>query len=437
MESDPADLLRNGVSPAQLDLIGRVTAAAAPLGFPIYIVGGFVRDLLLGRPGLDFDLVVQGDAIALARHLVSQYGGRLTIHAKFGTVKWHLREARIGRGEPSAGPRARVPDSLDLISARSEIYRHPAALPTVKLGTIRDDLCRRDFTINALALRLDGPRPGEPLPDELGGLKDLRAGLVRVLSEHSFVDDPTRMLRAVRYEKRYGFRISEETLALIPAARGLIERLSAQRIRHELDLILDEANAALMLARLDELDLLKPIHPLLHFDGSIRSRLEPAGAVQEDPALLAFAEASARDLRWLLWLMPLSGGEIAVLNERLHFTARLLGALLGSSRLWAELSTLADLKPSQWVARLDELPVPAIYAVSLAASRRGPAQALEQYLLEWRHIRPKTTGRDLKDLGIEAGSRYQAILRRLRTAWLDGEVTSETEEQGLLQKIIQ
>ena len=175
MENNLSELLQKTISSDQLDLIHRVADEASALGFSIYIVGGFVRDLLLGRPGLDFDLVVEGDAIELADSLVSKYGGKATIHQKFGTANWFVNKN----------------SSIDLISARSEIYSHPAALPTVKMGTISDDLHRRDFTINTLAIRLDGDHFGE-LHDGLGGLDDLQHGLVRVLHPRSFIDDPTR-----------------------------------------------------------------------------------------------------------------------------------------------------------------------------------------------------------------------------------------------------
>ncbi len=182
---------------------------------------------------------------------------KLRVHEKFGTAKWFINNHSF----------------VDFVSARSEIYRHPAALPTVKMGTISDDLHRRDFTINTLAIRLDRDHFGEVL-DEFAGTNDLQHGLVRVLHLHSFMDDPTRMYRAVRYEQRYDFKIAEETLALIPEARELIQKLSAQRIRHEIDLVLDEPNAASMLARLDELGLLKPIHPSLRWDKASRKRFE-------------------------------------------------------------------------------------------------------------------------------------------------------------------
>lgn len=413
MENNLSELLQKTISSDQLDLIPRVADEASTLGFPIYIVGGFVRDLLLGRPGLDFDLVVEGDAIKLADSLASKYGGKTTIHQKFGTANWFVNKN----------------SSIDLISARSEIYSHPAALPTVKRGTISDDLHRRDFTINTLAIRLDGDHFGE-LHNELGGLNDLQHGIVRVLHLHSFIDDPTRIYRAVRYEKRYDFNIARETSALIPEACHLIEKLSAQRIRHELDLILDEPNAASMLARLDELDLLRPIHSSLRWDKSVRVRLEVSAS---DLELL---DIDARDLRWLLWLMTLSNNEITSLNKRLHFSASLLISLLASSKLWSALPAFANLKPSQCVERLGKFPLQAIYAVLCAAPRGKSKQALEKYLMQWRHIKPKTTGNDLKKLGLEPGPRYQAVLKKLRNAWLDGEVKSIKEEKPLLEKIL-
>ncbi len=417
MDHKISDLLQKTISTDQLDLIRRVADEASALGFSIYIVGGFVRDLLLGHPSLDFDLVVEGDAIELANSLASKYRGKVTSHQKFRTAKW------------SAGH-----DSfIDLISARSEIYKHPAVLPTVMKGSIGDDLHRRDFTINTLALSLDKDHFGELL-DEFAGTNDLQHGLVRVLHQHSFMDDPTRMYRAVRYEQRYDFKIAEETQALIPAARKLIEKLSAQRIRHELDLILDERNAALMLARLDELDLLKPIHPSLRWEQTSQKRFESASDFP-----LGFSSSglsNIRDLRWLLWLMTLSNKEIVSLNKRLHFTAPLMESLLASSKLFVDLSAFSKFKPSQCVERFDKFPLQAIYAASVAARRGKPRQALEKYLMEWRHIKPKTTGNDLKKLGLEPSPKYRSILRKLRDAWLDGEVKNANEEKNLLKKIL-
>src|SRR6185503_4715700 len=184
---DFAEKLKDSLGENRLRLLQLVLDEATGRGLPLYIVGGSVRDLVLGRPLKDFDLTVEGDAIALARSLTAKNGGGVTAHTKFGTAKWFL-PADLKEQH----------NTLDLISARSETYKHPAALPSVAVGTIADDLRRRDFTINALAIRLDGDHFGE-LRDDLQGMDDLRKGIVRVLHPGSFIDDPTRMYRAVRY----------------------------------------------------------------------------------------------------------------------------------------------------------------------------------------------------------------------------------------------
>lgn len=398
-------------------LLQLVRAEATQAGLPLYIVGGAVRDLVLGRRLNDLDLIVAGDATRLAHSLVSRHGGRVTVHSKFGTAKWFLPK--------SLTPNPLTPDALDLISARSETYKHPAALPTVKSGSLSDDLRRRDFTINALALRLDGPHFGE-LRDDFHGMEDLQQGMIRVLHPGSFLDDPTRMYRAVRYAGRYEFRIAEDTLALIPAARSLVEKLSAQRIRHELDLIMDEPNAVSMLSRLDELDLLTVIHPALASFG--RSNL---ATMKSDDASL-----QNRTARWALWLMQLGSQEIESLHARLHFTAELFKILLSASRLNANRSALAGLKPSQVAELLDDYSIKAVEVVSCAVQDQEIKGILTKYLSEWRHVQPKTTGHDLKKRGIPPGPKYAEILRRLRSAWLDGEVRNEAEERRILDAIL-
>jgi tRNA nucleotidyltransferase (CCA-adding enzyme) len=385
------------------------------LRLPLYLVGGVVRDILLEKTVNDFDLVVEGDAIKLARSLASLHGGKMTAHSRFGTAKWFLPDGLISQTDPA----------LDFISARSEKYKHPAALPTVRLGSIEDDIRRRDFTINALAIRLDDPYFGE-LRDDLGGAEDLEKGLVRVLHPRSFLDDPTRMYRAVRYEKRYSFNIADDTLALIPEARPLVEKLSPQRIRHELDLILDEPNAVSILARLDELSLLSVIHPALSdFHKAHLANVKSNHPLRQD-----------RRARWLLWLMHLSEQDMQLLNKRLHFSADLLKILLSGSSLYANRTALNGLKPSQSVELLEGHALRAVEVLHKVLPDGEVREQLGKYLSEWRHVKSSTTGHDLKKLDIEPGPKYAEILRRLRAAWLDGEVKSEEEEKKMLQDLI-
>ena len=409
-----AQRLTNSLGENRLRLLQLVADEATQRGLPLYVVGGSVRDLVLDRPVNDFDLTVEGDAIALARALAKKYGGSVTVHTKFGTAKWFLPNDLQADH-----------DTLDLVSARSEIYKHPAALPTVKFGSIKDDLRRRDFTINAIALRLDGFHFGE-LRDDFHGLDDLQKEIVRVLHSRSFVDDPTRMYRAVRYEGRYGFKIAEDTLAFIPEARSFVEKLSPQRIRHELDLILDEPNAVSMLKRLDQLDLLTCIHPALaNFSQSKLATLK-----SNDPAL------QTRNSRWALWLMHLTDQDIEFINDRLHFMADLLKVLRSIALLEANLTALVGLKPSEVVGMLEGYSFKALEVVSAALPEGELKNTLLRYLSEWWHIKPKTTGHDLKKRGIPPGPKYTEILRRLRAAWLDGEVKTEEEEKKLLDTIL-
>lgn len=412
-----AERLQASLGEDRLRLLHLVAEEATQRGLPIYVVGGSVRDLALGLRINDFDLTVEGDAIALARALATKHGGGVTAHVKFGTAKWFLPKNLVPGVEPHG--------TLDLISARSEIYKYPAALPTVQFGTIEDDLRRRDFTVNGMAIRLDGAHFGE-LRDDLNGMEDLEKSFIRVLHSRSFIDDPTRMYRAVRYEVRYGFRIAEETLALIPEARAVVEKLSPQRIRHELDLILDEPNAVSMLKRLDELDLLTCIHPALgNFE---RSNLATA---KSDDAVL-----QNRNSRWLLWLMHLTDQEIEFINDRLHFTAELLKLLRSAALLETNLPALSGLKPSQVVELLEGYSIKVLEVFSIALHDEEQKNILDHYLSEWWGIKPRTTGHDLKKRGIPPGPKYNEILRRLRAAWLDGEVKTEEEEKKLLDSIL-
>jgi len=411
----------------QLALIRAVADEGASQHLPVYIVGGFVRDLLLDFHGQDLDMVVEGDAISLGGSLVAKFGGKLTSHARFGTARWYLDGSRF------ANPA--LPGFLDLISARQEFYEHPSALPTVEHGSIKLDLHRRDFTINTLALRLDGRHFGE-LHDYYGGLPDLKRRIVRVLHSLSFVDDPTRMLRAIRYEQRYGFEIESRTLQLMDEARPLIARLSGERIRHELDLILVEQKAVAMLARLEELGLLKAISEDLPWSEETFQRLGTCTGLTLPPAWdledSANSKRQAEALVYCLWFMDLPQAVIESLNARLAFSMSTFKAIQAAAHLNASLAGLIGGKPSQWVEMLDGIPLLAVYAVYLASGEK----ALELYATRWRFIHPHTDGDTLKARGLRPGPEFRSILRKLRSAWLDGQLASDTDEAAYLVELL-
>jgi tRNA nucleotidyltransferase (CCA-adding enzyme) len=429
-------LLERAVDPGHLALLHLVAEAAFKKGLPLYIIGGFVRDLFVGHPGLDFDLVVEGDAAAFARAIAREYGGKITIHPHFGTASWEPEVEKLALPNVDRSRLTGMPP-LDFVTARSETYSHPGALPTVKPGSLADDLCRRDFTINTLALRLDGQFFGQ-LIDQLGGLPDLKQGLVRALHAESYFDDPTRILRAVRYEKRYNFAILERDLRLIDGAKSHLSGLSGERLRHELDLILAEERSLQMLERLHTLEVLTSLHQLLGWDAQ-KARLFTAlqegepDSWQDVPDLLHQPRRVA--VSYLLWLGSLGSAQIEDLAFRLDFTASLREALLAYSSLYKDLPSLIDLKPSQVVARLDGTPLLVVCAASLAAD--PPVRhVLESYLSHWRHVKPQTTGDDLVRRGLPPGPAYKLILGRLREAHLDGKIKTGEEEKTLLETLI-
>ncbi|HEX7974505.1 MAG TPA: hypothetical protein VF498_08870, partial [Anaerolineales bacterium] len=333
-----------------------------------------------------------------------------------------------------------LPSSIDLITARTEFYTYPTALPTVERGSIKLDLHRRDFTFNTLALRLDGHHYGE-LHDYWGGLNDLRHGLVRVLHSLSFVDDPTRMLRAVRFEQRFNFRIEERTLELLKEAISLIDRVSGDRIRHELNNVLSEERASQILARLDELGLLAAIHPDLEWDGWLQSRLEALPAKQPD-ADWQLPDGGKniglkRDLAYALWLLRLTPEQARAVSRRLKLPAELTKTILSAIELWGDLpSALEEASPSTAVARLEGVPPLARYAVYLATSDIHLRKILQTFTTRWQKIAPKTTGYELHRRGLPPGPAYRNILSALRAAWLDGQINTLQGEVELLEELI-
>ncbi len=426
-----SEQLESFLTSESMAVVRLVKAEAERLKLPLYIVGGSVRDLLLGHVIKDLDFTVEGDAAILAEALLRKYAGRVVFHQRFGTATWTLDESTFKRVNIPLPGTSEFSPFLDLISARSETYSQPGALPAVQRSTIGDDLRRRDFSINAMALRLDGKYYGE-LVDPLGGQVDLERGQIRVLHDRSFIDDPTRMLRAVRYAGRYEFEIESNTLSLIDdEAKAVLAGLSGERLRHEIDLIFEEKNRAAMLNRLAELGLLRPIHPALQFTSPL---LPPP---EEVPAELGpFARPDSLSIKqtlgWILWLMPLPVPDIEEISKRLDFPAPLAAAARAASSLFADLSSFRGWKPSQWTFHLDDLPALAVYAVYLVTKNEN----LRDYLLTWRAIKPTINGNHLKQRGLEPGPRFAEILRRLRSAWLDGEVRNQEEEKSLLNRLV-
>jgi len=428
-------LLEDALPPQTLALVRRTAEAAQEMGYSLYFVGGLVRDLLLGAPIVDVDLVVEGDAIRLARHLARQLGGRVVAHRRFGTAKWLLSRRvwrEVADGPPP--PEQTIP-SVDFATARTEFYTHPTALPEVERSSIKQDLHRRDFTINTLAIRLDPPHWGELL-DFYGGEADLRDGVIRVLHSLSFVDDPTRILRAARLEARLGFRLDPRSEGLIADALPMLNRVSGDRIRHELEQILDEAEPEQALCRLEELGVLVQIHPDLRCGRWLLARYR---AVREELDLPAWG-LGPEDRRFLymaLLLYRLEPGPLREVLARLKVPRADADDLQMLPELRQALRQVARARKPSRIYRALQYYQPRLLAVAWVASERaGLREKLLRFQTRYRHVETALTGEDLKALGLRPGPLFGRLLGSLRDARLDGKIATREEEEALLRQLL-
>ena len=363
--------------PESAELLRLITQSCEKQDFPVYIVGGYVRDLILGRAVSDFDIVIEGDAIQAGKRLVREYGGKLTSYPPFGTAKWILPEEVTGLN-PERG-------EIDLVSARKEVYPAPAALPVVSLSDMKDDLFRRDFSVNALALRLDGAHKGDLL-DLYHGQEDIEKGLIRVLHGRSFEDDPTRMFRAVRFEKRLSFEIEPETLAQLERSLRWIRDVSGPRIAHELRLILKEKECFGMFERLDALGVLRSVHPVLEGCG--------------DPAC---------------WFARLTKNDLDSLSRRLQLSASAQKTLWGAAFL--EQNPPCG-KPSEITLLFEKVPDPSLKIFE----RIHPEQSgnIRMFREVWHGIKSPIDGRELIARGMTPGPEIAERIQRARCEAIDG-----------------
>ena len=376
----------------------------------MWLVGGVVRDLLLERPLGDVDLAVEGDARALARDLARSGAARLVRESEFGTATLSF---------PDAG-------SVDLATLRRERYRHPAALPTVEPGSLREDLLRRDFTINSMALSLE-PRSFGALIDPSGGAEDLARRRIRILHDASFLDDPTRALRGVRFAVRLRFALERRTAQRMreAAAAGVFDALSASRLRRELELLFEEPRWPASARLLSRYGLWRAVSPALAPQPAEIARL---ARLEAAAARTRSAEAALRLEPWVLVVAWLARDLDGAARERLV------------ARLRPSRSAAADLREAAGEAReiVDELraaPALAPSAVQRACAARSPAawllalarapdaalsRALERFLARDRLVRLEIDGRDLLRGGIPPGPAVAAGLRAALAARLDG-----------------
>ncbi|MEP7011315.1 MAG: CBS domain-containing protein [Acidobacteriota bacterium] len=420
-QREAAELLSRSIDPVTRETIDRIAAVARAEQTPVYLVGGFVRDLALGQENRDLDLVVEGDGPAFAQSLGRALDAPVRVHEAFLTAV-----VRMPGGE------------IDVATARSEFYRAPAALPEVASSALRQDLYRRDFTVNTLAIRL-GPESAPELIDPFGGRRDLEAGVLRVLHSLSFLDDPTRALRAVRLERRLGLHLVPETERLIGIAlkEGAFDRLSGARLRAELDLLLAEPAIALPgLERLAALGVLGAIEPRLVHDRT----LAPEAAARLRAALAAWDwyrleghDDRPVDLAELLGLalsidLPLDARRR--LADRLAQNGPIRARRLGAAEVvQGALGALEEnARPSHVSTALSNLPGEELLLAFAATDETGRAW-IRRDLAELHNLEPSIRGADLIAAGVPEGPALGSALRAVKSALQDGELATGWETE--------
>ena len=411
IETNLATRLEKELPAELIDFIETAGRLAAGQGQNLYLVGGVVRDLLLNKkPNFDLDLVVEGDAVALAQQLAEIIKAKITTHPRFMTAKLTWGDF-----------------SVDFTTARSETYAKPGALPTIKPSSIEDDLFRRDFTINAIAICLNTSRYGK-LIDDCSGQSDLEQRLIRVLHEKSFIDDATRIWRGLRYEQRLDFQLEDTTLQLLKRDMPMLDTISGDRIRYELECIFGEAEPEKTLRRADELGVLKGLHPALKGNGWLTKNFAKARKQSSlTPPLLGLYLA--------LLTYQLDSEECDKLSSHLRLPKPARQIVHDASTLKTKLKTLAypDLPPSYVYRILHGYSPSAIAAVSLATTSPVAQQHMEIYLHKLRYVKPALRGADLLNMGLTPGPQVKEVLAQLHEAKLDGKAVTKQDEAALVR----
>ena len=416
-------LMKDRLPEKVMEVLKEAGVVADSLGFNVYAVGGFVRDILLEYENLDVDIVVEGDGIGFAKTFAERYRCRVKTHEKFGTAV------------------IVIPDRLkvDVATARLEYYERPAVLPTVEEGSIKRDLYRRDFTINTLAVSLNPSGFGELL-DFYGAQRDIKDGVIRVLHNLSFVEDPTRVFRAIRFEQRFSFNMSRHTQALIGNAIKLnfFEKLSGKRLFSELVLILKEERPIKAINRMSELGLLRFLHPRLRLGEKERQLV---GNIIGAIAWYKLLFLKERCEPWLIYMMGLLDSlklkEIDEFCIRLSVPGRLREKLITARKTGtAALRRLAkgDLKDSELYHLLKPLQMEALLYIT-AKGGEEVRKRVSHYITHLMDVKTALNGNDLeKEFGLEPGPKFKEILSGLLDARLEGVVKTKEEEMELVRR---
>jgi len=396
-------------------------------GYSAYVVGGFVRDLILGVENFDIDIVIEGDAVAFAQKFASQINAKITVHEKFHTAYVYIDEDL----------------QIDFVTARKEFYEFPGALPVIEIGTIKDDLFRRDFTINCIAMKLNGDEFGKVV-DFYGGRRDLYDGVIRILYNLSFIEDPTRIIRAVRFEQRYGFLMDEKTeeFALKTVKSDVLDKLSIERINTEFFYILKEKNTVKMLQRLKELGLLQKVYPEMDLSDQLINLMENSDTQWEDFYIgLINKKNIDKILIYLLVLysnMSVDKAHASVERMRLkrEFKDEILRFIAVRDLNLPVLVAEGNLSNYDVYSMFTGLSLESLYVISIMFDDRVRDVVLA-YINNLSQIKTEITGKDIVKLGIEPGPEIKRILQAVLKEKINGKIITYDDEINFAKKLLE
>lgn len=413
-ERNLSNILKDATPQAITNILRLAGEIADQMGFNAYLVGGFVRDLIMGQQNLDIDIVIEGDGIRFAHEFSKRLDAKLRTHERFGTAQVFTEKLKI-----------------DIATARTEYYESPAALPTVETSSIKKDLYRRDFTINTLAIKLN-PKDFGLLIDFFGGQRDIKEKTIRVLHNLSFIEDPTRAFRAIRFSERFGFKLSKHTEALIRSAlrMNLFEKLSGSRIYEELLLTFNETEPVKTIKRLYEHGLLKVIHPEIKFDKRMESVLQGIHDTLSWFNLLFLKEKPDKGILYLMALLfDLDDKQRKDALIRLSTPTRLMETIISGITKARELAKVLPLKdPVRIYNHLCNLNIETLLFAMAIIPEEEKKKEISHYLLNLRQVKPLTKGDDLLRLGFKPGPLFSEILKAVLEERLKGKLKTKEEE---------
>lgn len=420
------ELMYRELSPEYIDIMEHASRLAHDMGYRLYAAGGLVRDLLLGVECLDIDLVVEGDGIELARALGRDYGGRVRIHPKFRTATVIFPGGQM----------------VDIATARVEFYQYPAAMPQIETSSLHQDLYRRDFTINAMAVSLNRNDYGEVV-DYFGGREDLERGYIRVLHNLSFVEDPTRLLRGVRFEKRYFMNLEPQTLKLAKEAvrNDMLSRVAVERVWEEIKHIMLEPRPGLVLSRLHEMQLWNTLFPGVDYQKTKKILDEMPRSVR----IIRFWDLFRLAEPWMEYFLAVmhltDWNTVQEVCRHYNLSRRLSDKIAAALGGWRETMDIirepTGATMSETARQLMSIPAETYALILTYLDSNTTRSRFRQVLTAVAYDRPSINGRDLRNLGYTPGPSFKKALDAVWQARIDGVVRTRQEELSFAKDFLE